>query len=54
MRMILGLDRPTNGTAAINGRPYAQYNAPPQEVGALLEAKAVHPGCSAVALLGDP
>ena len=47
MRMILGLDRPTSGTATINGRPYAEHSAPLQQVGALLDAKAVHTGRSA-------
>jgi ABC-2 type transport system ATP-binding protein len=47
MRMIMGLDRPTSGEVRINGRPYAQLTAPLQEIGALLEAKAVHPGRSA-------
>ena len=44
MRMILGLDRPTSGTATIDGRPYASLRRPLREVGALLDAKAVHPG----------
>ncbi|GGU18451.1 ABC transporter ATP-binding protein [Nocardioides albus] len=44
MRMILGLDRPTSGTATIDGRPYASLQRPLREVGALLDAKAVHPG----------
>ena len=44
MRMILGLDRPTSGTATIDGRPYAALRRPLREVGALLDAKAVHPG----------
>ena len=47
MRMILGLDRPTSGRVAVNGKPYAQHRAPLLEVGALLEAKAVHTGSSA-------
>jgi ABC-2 type transport system ATP-binding protein len=47
MRMILGLDRPTSGTATVNGRPYTEHAAPLHEVGALLEAKAVHTGRSA-------
>jgi ABC-2 type transport system ATP-binding protein len=48
MRMIVGLDRPTSGTVTVNGRPYARHQAPLTEVGALLEAKAVHTGRSAV------
>jgi ABC-2 type transport system ATP-binding protein len=47
MRMILGLDRPTAGTATIGGRPYADQHAPLHEVGALLEARAVHTSRSA-------
>ena len=46
MRMILGLDHPTGGQVRINGRRYATHRAPLQEVGALLEAKAFHPGRS--------
>ncbi|WP_026360245.1 ABC transporter ATP-binding protein [Amycolatopsis nigrescens] len=47
MRMLLGLDRPTSGEALINGRQYAELRHPLREVGALLEAKALHPGRSA-------
>ncbi len=47
MRMIVGLDRPTHGAVTVNGRPYAEHKAPLREVGALLEAKAVHTGRSA-------
>ncbi len=47
MRMILGLDRPTAGTVTVNGRRYQDYAAPLREVGALLEARALHPGRSA-------
>jgi ABC-2 type transport system ATP-binding protein len=47
MRMILGLDKPTRGEVTVNGRRYAQHSAPLHEVGALLEAKAVHTGRSA-------
>jgi ABC-2 type transport system ATP-binding protein len=47
MRMLLGLDAPTKGTARIGGRRYADQPAPLHEVGALLEAKAVHTGRSA-------
>src|SRR4051812_18825423 len=47
MRMILGLDRPTAGSVTVNGRRYAEAPAPLREVGALLEARAVHPGRSA-------
>jgi ABC-2 type transport system ATP-binding protein len=47
MRMILGLDRPTSGTATVNGRRLDRQPAPLTELGALLEAKAVHPKRSA-------
>jgi ABC-2 type transport system ATP-binding protein len=47
MRMILGLDRPTSGTALIDGRPYPDLRAPARHVGALLEARAIHSGRSA-------
>jgi ABC-2 type transport system ATP-binding protein len=47
MRMLLGLDRPTAGKSAINGRAYEQLTAPLCEVGALLEARAIHTGRSA-------
>ncbi|MBR7834027.1 ABC transporter ATP-binding protein [Actinospica durhamensis] len=47
MRMILGLDRPTSGSVTINGIPYDKLAAPLREVGALLDAKAVHGGRSA-------
>lgn len=47
MRMIVGLDRPTAGGVIVNGKPYAAHRAPLHEVGALLDAKAVHTGRSA-------
>jgi ABC-2 type transport system ATP-binding protein len=47
MRMILGLDAPTSGSVTVNGRPYRDHTAPLREVGALLDARAVHPGRSA-------
>jgi ABC-2 type transport system ATP-binding protein len=47
MRLILGLDRPQAGTATIDGLRYDQLNRPLCAVGALLEAKAMHPGRSA-------
>ncbi len=40
--MILGLDRPTEGTVTVAGRAYRELAAPMREVGALLDAKAVH------------
>jgi ABC-2 type transport system ATP-binding protein len=47
MRMIVGLDRPTAGRVTVNGRHYADHSSPLHEVGALLDAKAVHTGRSA-------
>ncbi len=47
MRMLLGLDRPTAGSARVNGRAYTDLKAPLCEVGALLEARAIHTGRSA-------
>jgi ABC-2 type transport system ATP-binding protein len=47
MRLILGLDHPTSGTATINGKLYRDLPQPLHTVGALLEAKSVHPGRSA-------
>ncbi|WP_101784633.1 ATP-binding cassette domain-containing protein [Nonomuraea indica] len=46
MRMILGLDRPTAGRALVGGRPYHELTNPLRTVGALLDARAVHPGRS--------
>ncbi|OFM03550.1 ABC transporter ATP-binding protein [Corynebacterium sp. HMSC071F07] len=47
MRMILGLDSPTAGQARINGKAYCELKSPLREVGALLDAKAVHPNRTA-------
>src|SRR6476619_1199464 len=47
MRLILGLDRPSAGRATVNGRAYRDFEAPLHEVGALLEARAIHTGRSA-------
>ncbi|WP_426512168.1 ATP-binding cassette domain-containing protein [Dactylosporangium sp. McL0621] len=47
MRMMIGLDRPTSGTATINGRVYRDHAAPLCEAGALLEARSVHRGRTA-------
>jgi ABC-2 type transport system ATP-binding protein len=44
MRVILGLDAPTSGSCTVNGRSYHSMRAPLHEVGALLEAKAIHTG----------
>lgn len=51
MRMILGLDRPTSGQALIEGKPYGELKQPLRSVGALLDAKWVHPNRSARAHL---
>jgi ABC-2 type transport system ATP-binding protein len=47
MRLILGLDRPQSGTATIGGLTYRQLDRPLHTVGALLEARSLHPGRSA-------
>ncbi|MCR2799462.1 ATP-binding cassette domain-containing protein [Microbacterium sp. zg-Y818] len=47
MRMIMGLDRPSYGSVTVNGMPYARHRTPLRQVGALLDANAVHPGRSA-------
>ena len=47
MRLILGLDRPDAGQVRVGGRRYRELRWPLREVGALLEAKAFHPGRSA-------
>ena len=47
MRLILGLDRPTAGRVTINGKPFDQTGRPMHQVGALLDAKAMHGGRSA-------
>ena len=47
MRMVLGLDVPTAGSALVNGKRYADLDWPAREVGALLDAKSFHPARSA-------
>src|ERR1700754_2891927 len=47
MRMVVGLDLPTAGSVRVNGRSYHDFHAPLHEVGALLEARAIHTGRSA-------
>ena len=47
MRMILGLDRPTAGQVTVAGQPFARLSRPMRQVGALLDAKALHGGRSA-------
>src|ERR671933_2814826 len=51
MRLILGLDAPTAGTVTVGGVPYRRMRRPLHQVGATLEAGAVHPGRSARAHL---
>ncbi len=52
MRMLIGLDRPDAGQAAVYGKPYRELRLPLREVGAMLEARSFHPGRSARAHLG--
>jgi ABC-2 type transport system ATP-binding protein len=47
MRLILGLDAPTAGDVTVDGRRYRDLPAPLHQVGALLEARALHTGRSA-------
>ena len=47
MRVALGLDRANAGRATVNGRAYRDFPAPLTEIGALLEARAIHTGRSA-------
>src|SRR6478735_2416824 len=47
MRMIVGLDAPTSGEVTVDGTRYRDLDAPLQRVGALLEARSIHPGRSA-------
>ncbi|MGO4592362.1 ATP-binding cassette domain-containing protein [Leifsonia sp. 2TAF2] len=47
MRMIMGFDRPDSGTALVAGGRYAELRSPLRTVGALLDAKAAHPGRTA-------
>ena len=51
MRMFMGLDAPSAGEALVNGQNFHELRWPLREVGALLEARAVHPGRSARAHL---
>ena len=46
LRVLLGLLRPTSGSATVLGRPYAELDQPARRVGAVLEANAFHPGRS--------
>ncbi|HWF74059.1 MAG TPA: ATP-binding cassette domain-containing protein, partial [Solirubrobacteraceae bacterium] len=47
MRLIIGLDAPTDGDVTVDGRRYRDFPAPLHEVGVLLEARSVHTGRSA-------
>ena len=47
MRLILGLDHATGGSVSVNGREFSRSASPMREVGALLDAKAMHGGRSA-------
>ncbi|GEK20546.1 ABC transporter ATP-binding protein [Cellulomonas xylanilytica] len=47
MRVVVGLERPTAGTATVAGRRYADLHAPLHEVGVMLDARSVHPGRTA-------
>jgi ABC-2 type transport system ATP-binding protein len=47
MRLILGLDAPSDGTVTVNGAPYGSHRFPMHEVGVLLDAQALHPARSA-------
>jgi ABC-2 type transport system ATP-binding protein len=47
MRLILGLDKPNSGTVTVNGQPFTRLAEPMRQVGALLDAKALHGGRSA-------
>ncbi|MBW4094514.1 MAG: ATP-binding cassette domain-containing protein [Acidobacteria bacterium] len=47
MRMIMGLDKPSAGSVLVNGKRYAEHKDPLHQVGALLDAKAVHTSRSA-------
>ncbi|WP_432575003.1 ABC transporter ATP-binding protein [Kineococcus sp. SYSU DK005] len=47
MRMVLGLERPSAGTVTVDGHRYADLPAPLRAVGAMLDARSVHPGRTA-------
>ncbi|MER5971687.1 ATP-binding cassette domain-containing protein [Streptomyces sp. NPDC002055] len=47
MRLVLGLDRPTSGTATLGGRRYQEFDEPLRQVGALLDASVAHPARTA-------
>ncbi|MEO7349117.1 MAG: ATP-binding cassette domain-containing protein, partial [Terrimesophilobacter sp.] len=47
MRTVIGLDLPSAGSVTVNGKRYDEHRAPMHEVGALLDAKAIHTGRTA-------
>jgi len=47
LRMVMGLDAPTAGTVTVDGRAYGQHHRPLFDVGAMLEARGIHPGRTA-------
>ena len=47
MRLIVGLERPTSGTATVDGRRYSDLAAPLRSVGTMLDARSLHPGRTA-------
>ncbi len=47
MRMVLGLERPTAGTVLVDGQRYVDLKAPLHTIGAMLDARSVHPGRTA-------
>jgi ABC-2 type transport system ATP-binding protein len=48
MRLVLGLERPTSGTVTVDGQRYADLEAPLRTIGAMLDARSVHPGRTAL------
>lgn len=52
MRMMVGLTKPTSGSAAVNGRPFAELPNPGLDVGVLLDASAQHAGRTGREILG--
>lgn len=54
MRLIMGLDAPSGGGVIVNGRYVRDMSWPSREVGALLDARSIHPGRSARAHLQMP
>ncbi|MFC5827799.1 ABC transporter ATP-binding protein [Nonomuraea insulae] len=48
MRLFLGLDRPTSGTAHIDGKPIHEWPVPARKIGAVLDTQCAHPGRRAI------